>query len=1364
MHTAKHITALLACLLGCLTTAAGRPSDSCLALKMKTQYSGLISNNINDIYSDRAGTIWFAGKSGLSRFDGYEFTNFNANTFAEDLNSNNIIKIFPANDNEIWLLTQNGDLIAFNVATTDASRITTGLPADKRINAVVFPNEKTAIIGTTQGLYRYDRQTGQLQQQNYREHLDRKNNGSIRTLYKDSNANIWVGTWADGIYMIEAGGIHVREIGAPQMQHLRVNEFVEGEDGRIYIATWGDGLFEIPRPTASEPQFRRYTIGAHNKALQNWDIIYSLCLDNSGQLWMGTPKGVRLLNADRTETFYSGYTRNNENTEKNINEVYKISCDSYGEIWMSLLGNGVAVNTRKEELIKYDDLSVLGLDTNCIDALYEDLHTGDTWIGLQGYGLVIYDRDKRTIVNSRYGDLVRQINKRANSIKSFCENGRKDKLYIATRYDGVYILCRSANGGTRTIHIANLDESETRCICMAVDKNDNAFVTTRSGGVFIIEYLRDSDRYRFKIAEAIEKIFDTEIISCMIADKNDNLWVGTENHGISRLRYDVGDDRIVQFESIPIADTGCREVSTLFEDSKGRIWAGTQKGLKRYDPQTARFENVDELQSVMPKVVSQITEDMNGNLWLAADSRIIRYTPDDLLDSNKYSCYVNDKISFTQGSVFNNGKTIIMGGYNGLISFDPMELPVTSDPIFPMIADILIFNQSILSFPPEGRNRISDQMPPFTRHIRLKHNENSISFKFSATSFGENDLYNYAYTMDGVDNGWQYVSSSQRIVTYSNLKPGDYRFKVRVCNQLGNWSDRIATIDTHIDKAPWLTNSAILGYILLFVAGCAFVIVRIIRNAQEKRRQYLERLNRIKTEDIYNAKLTFFTNVSHELFTPITVISCSLDQLFENNPQNPAPYRLMRSNLNRLMRLLQQIMEFSKADSANLRLKVSWGDISAFISHICNENFLVTDDRGIRLEFESNPVSITGYFDSDKLDKIMYNLISNAFKYNRPEGRVFVSLTREEKHIIITVRDTGYGIAPERLPDLFKRFYEGEYRKYKTKGTGIGLSLTNDLVKLHNGTIHVRSFVNQGSVFTVTLPIDKEAYTEEQIDNATLCEESPTAEQAPETSELPDKKDFQHTILLVEDNLELLEAMKNLMSMKYNVLTAKDGVEALGLARERLIDIVITDYQMPNISGDELCRIMRSDIELSHIPIIMLSVYSSKEYKLRAFESGADAYVVKPFDASILLAQVNSIIENRQRITHTFEKSHDLNTSEITNNGLDKAFIDKIIEHIKSNLENSEFDNASLCSAMHLSNSTLYRKIKSITGMSPQEFTRNVRFKIASTLLLDRNNNISEVAYRLGYADAKYFSTCFKKEFGMTPREFIRSNTRKKPE
>ncbi len=497
-------------------------------------------------------------------------------------------------------------------------------------------------------------------------------------------------------------------------------------------------------------------------------------------------------------------------------------------------------------------------------------------------------------------------------------------------------------------------------------------------------------------------------------------------------------------------------------------------------------------------------------------------------------------------------------------------------------------------------------------------------------------------------------------------------------------------------------------------------------------------------------------------------MSCSLEKLLETEQENSALHRIIRSNLNRLMRLLQQILEFRKAESSNLKLKVSKVDVVSFVRKICDENFSpLVVDRNIRMIFSSGDEVLEGYVDTDKLDKILYNLISNAYKYNRPDGKVFVSVSSEKiddrGYVSISVKDTGYGISAERQKNLFQRFYEGDYRKFNTKGTGIGLSLTRDLVKLHNGTIEVASVEGEGTIFSVKIPIDRDAYGADQIDSGLPVDSSDyigTDNKGGDEISREWKADS-CTLLLVEDNEELLMVMKNILESQYNILVARNGVEALDILKNNEVDLVITDYMMPEMMGDELCRIIRSDIALSHLPVIMLSAMPEKQSKLDSYEAGVDAYVSKPFEVKLLVAQVNGLISNRKGLYSKFRSGQQMEPDLLINTDLDKQFVDKAIRLIEEHISDSEFGIDAFNQAMNMSNSTLYRKIKGVTGMSPKEFIRNVRFKYACRLLLEETASVAEVAYMVGFTDAKYFSISFKKEFGMTPTQYIAQNKKK---
>ena len=536
------------------------------------------------------------------------------------------------------------------------------------------------------------------------------------------------------------------------------------------------------------------------------------------------------------------------------------------------------------------------------------------------------------------------------------------------------------------------------------------------------------------------------------------------------------------------------------------------------------------------------------------------------------------------------------------------------------------------------------------------------------------------------------------------------------------------------------------------------IIYSIVHRVRLRHRLRLEQVERLKSEEVNNAKLVFFTNVSHELFTPLTVMSVSIEKLLENNPDQSLS-RILRSNLDRLKRLLQQILEFRKAESSNLRLKVANTDIVTFVKKICDENFapLIDSGKNVNMIFSSDTEHFEGYIDRDKLDKILYNLISNAYKYNRQGGSVSVSVKTEEvpsRYVIISVKDTGYGISRKKQEGLFKRFYEGDYREFNTTGTGIGLSLTKDLVDLHKGTIRVDSIEGEGSEFHVRIPVDRTAYPEDQIQAEMLLEDTEANLQQEDNAISEDK----YSILVVEDNEELLYTIKRILSARYNVFMSRNGKEALETLGQSSVDLVITDLLMPEMDGAELCRAIRSDISTSHLPIIVLSARTAAEAKMESFESGADAYIAKPFDIKVLIAQVDGLILNRKRILDNFRQEQILDTGGIINTDLDRQFIDRAVNIIESHIAETEFNINEFNQAMNMSNSTLYRKIKGLTGMSPKEFIRNIRFKYACRLLLEKSSSVAEVAYMVGFSDAKYFSICFKKEFGMTPSRYITLN------
>lgn len=531
-----------------------------------------------------------------------------------------------------------------------------------------------------------------------------------------------------------------------------------------------------------------------------------------------------------------------------------------------------------------------------------------------------------------------------------------------------------------------------------------------------------------------------------------------------------------------------------------------------------------------------------------------------------------------------------------------------------------------------------------------------------------------------------------------------------------------------------------------------------------------------KSEELVQVKLRYFTNISHDLLTPLTIVTCLIDDA-EITYKNKIPqFDMIRTNVNRLKRLLQQILDFRKVESGNMKLKVTSGDIVSLIRDVCDSNFMpLIQKKKLTFTFESPEETIQAYFDVDKIDKVVFNLLSNAYKYTGEGGEIKVALSvflqNGHTYLSIIVSDTGKGIASEDIDKIFTRFYTNQHW-VSSETNGIGLSLTKELLELHHGTISVESEVGRGSSFTVIIPIDKESYTEAEINvesSQDLKRESGIGTVNAENNILDWKQleegDINTTIsdirlLLVEDNEELLYLMRRILSKHYYVLTAKNGIEALEVMKEYEADIIVSDVMMPEMDGLELCRVVKGNLDTSHIPIILLTAKNSAEDRIKCYNAGANAYISKPFELKVLEARIDNFLAEKKSKQEEFRSdAEDINFNLLDATDIDKEFLKKVTDVIQENLSSSTFDVVQLADALAMSKSSLYRKTKAIIGLSPVEFIRNVRLKQGVKMLKNKSISVSEVAYICGFSNPKYFSTCFKEEFGVTPKEFQKSDT-----
>ena len=849
--------------------------------------------------------------------------------------------------------------------------------------------------------------------------------------------------------------------------------------------------------------------------------------------------------------------------------------------------------------------------------------------------------------------------------------------------------------------------------------------------------------------------------------KDGSLWISTRKQGVYNAK--ISSDLTLEEKNLRNLKTHAEgvisdNIGAICVDDNGLVWMGSQDGdVFTYDPQTNKVENLSDMFDMLEEGIFNIITDQLGHIWISTNKRVIEYDPKNggIMDySTMTDVMVN---SFMPNSYYKtrSGK-ILYGGNKGISVFTPYD-HLSDNPrrIRTMVSDVKIDGVSSLLEKNNQRFNLRSQI------ISLNAGDKNIEIDFSSLNYAFPDKIKYAYKMDGVDDDWVYVRGDRQFAFYNQLPKGKRTFYLKTTDVNGLWSNYIAEVQVFKQPAFYETLWAYLFYIV-FTLLCLYLFYhRMKRRIQLRHELRIAQIDKEKSEELVQTKLRYFTNISHDLLTPLTIITCLIDDAEMTNGSRISQLTMIRSNVNKLRRLLQQILDFRKVESGNMKLSVSKSDVISFIDDVCKIHFTpLMRKKNQTFTFLTEDRHLMAYFDRDKLDKIVSNLLSNAYKYTANGGNIKLIVDSywesENHHLRIQVVDTGEGIAPADLENVFKRFYtinKGD----ESESNGIGLSLTKDLVELHHGTINVESELGKGSTFTVDLPINKDSYQEDELISEHISANGINTDLILEKEALADSQVGEDTqiadvhLLLVEDNEELLFLMEKILSKHYHVLIAKDGLEALNVIKDNEIDIIISDVMMPEMDGLEFCRTLKSNLETSHIPIILLTAKNTVEDRIECYNAGADGYISKPFELKILEARINNFIMHKKNKQEEFRSNVEVNIDSLEPSSMDKEFLDKVISVIKSNMSEGDFDVVQLADALAVSKSSLYRKMKIATGLSPIEFIRNIRLKHGSQLLKDKSISVAEVAYECGFSNPKYFATCFKEEFGVTPKEYQKS-------
>ena len=862
-------------------------------------------------------------------------------------------------------------------------------------------------------------------------------------------------------------------------------------------------------------------------------------------------------------------------------------------------------------------------------------------------------------------------------------------------------------------------------------------------------------------------------------DRQGNIWVSTDNEGIIRISGNPKNIRSLKYKQYSPKTQlfAINDAQKCMEDKQGRLWAiSNSGGLFLYNKVEDRFEYQNRKIHLPDEQTFSIEGDASGNIWVALNKALayITWKSQDAEDLRNITYFTREdglgEVKFSADASYQFGKEIFFGGRTGFFSFTPsplMGMKHHKKNSKLIITDLLIDDVSFAMLDSVLKSDISKEMPHYTQEITIPAKVKKFDIEFALLTYGNASKNVYAYQLEGYDEDWKYCKPDVHKATFQNLSSGTYRLRLKGTDGYGQWQELPYAITIKV-LPPWYASRiAFMLYILMLIGG----IFAAARWYKEK----------VKTKNSLQMGV-ILANITHELLTPLTVISATIYKLKAMAPQYEEDYLVMDSNINRTTRLLRQILEVRKSQAGQLHLLVSRGNLISFIEEACENIRPMAEHQKITLSLEKPKTEGMAWFDADKMDKIIYNLLSNAIKYNKVGGKIDVSLSLGKEQAVITISDNGIGMSKEKMKHLYTRFFDGDYRKQNMPGTGIGLSLTHDLVKLHHGDIQCESQEGEGTTFTLTLPIRKSAYAPDEIDNTdrpnainqeairqasqeTKQDSQPASDDKPRLAPVR-QSIFIHKnaskILVVEDNEELLALMLQVLSKNYHVFTAKNGKQAMNIIMKEKLDLVVSDVMMPIMDGIELTKQLKSDKSFWQLPIILLTAKNKEEDKTEAYAVGADAYITKPFKFDELEVRINALLANRKKMLEKIQAEVSLQAtaeseaqaaSHLSNP--EQAFITRATEVVMQHLADGDYNRESFAKDMAMGESTLYNKVKATTGQTVIAFITSIRLKEAQRIIRSNPNIlISDVAIQVGFNTPKYFSKCFKKEFGIFPKEY----------
>lgn len=1358
-----------------------------------TTNNGLSNNHVSNMLQDRLGFLWFATDDGLNRFDGYEF------------------KVFRNNPSDKTSISDNA---TFAITEDDSGRIW---------------------IGTKLGyLNCYDPVLDKFTYWEIESEITKEN--PITVIYIDKKFNVWIGTYRGGLYKFDTktgktiNCVHKKE-DPNSLSNNYISSIVEDDFGNLWIGTF-NGLNQF-NPNKSNTHFIKYYFDKNNPNSLSDNIIWGIAESKSenSKLWVGTANGLTILNTE-TKSFSRINISNPDNLQfgEGTGTVIEELIDGEEILWINSYAGMLRYNVARNRFDRFlsDKENPNSLTSNQVNNIIKD-RSGVLWIATDN-GLSYFSQKSIKFNNSLlFSDRSIDLNKLDKlNIKAITKSS-DGTLWIGTD-NGLYFS--NSDNGKLFVKKYSALASENIWSLTAGNSND-IWIGTYGSGLFRLNY-KTNQLTKNDILLGVIKSTSRNFVKTVFKDDKNNLWIGYWGVGLARLNLTTGEVKNWIHQNEDPESLSHDDVWTIYQDSKNRIWIGTNGGgLNLYDESNggkffhysfkkasknslssnsiysiteSKIKNSDSRSTVLwigtnnglnklvinnsdienfyeseikattytimdglaDNSIKSIIEDEKGNLWLGTSSGITLF---DLSKSTFTNFSTSDGVigtDFNFTSSFRlNDNLICIGSTAGLNYFEPNRIKQSSYKPSVVFTDFLIFNNSVKI----EANSILQKNIFNTDEVTLSHKQNVFSFQFAALDYNNPGSIKYAYKMEGFDKEW-IQSGTRRFITYTNLNPGNYTFKVKSTNSDGIWNSNETSLAVIITPPWWQTIWAILLYFVVFVIGVWAIIKFQNYRTKLQHELKLRDLESYHLREIEQMKSRFFANLSHEFRTPLMLIKGPLEALLNGKiiENVSGYYKMLLRNTEKLQQLIDQLLELSQLESESIPLKKETYNLVSVIKSLTPAFIPLAEQKKIDFSFKSSADVIFALIDKDKLEKIINNLLSNAFKFTPVDGTISVDISIENKTspsiAIISVKDSGIGIPLEHQTKIFDRFYQADdSSKRNYGGSGIGLALVKELVTLHKWDIKVKSSEGKGTEFTLSIPLA----TEKEIEglsqeknkinnNDPESKRMITEDESTETcvSENPNDKPL---ILFVEDSEDVRKYVCDLLKSDYNVSLAESGEAGIKITQNNLPDLILSDVMMPGMDGFEFCKQIKSDWKTSHIPVILLTAKVTQQSRLEGLELGADDYITKPFDYKELFIRIKNLIDQRKNLKEKFSKEIIVAGELISNNSTDNEFINKVIDVIEKNLNNENFNSDILAKELFVSRSQLNRKLQAVAEQGPGEFIRNHKLKRAAQMILTNKLSITQIALEVGFGSPAQFTRAFQKHFNCLPSEFKQIKT-----